>query len=115
MDIGDELKSLGYTKSHISLEWTSTPDDEVPEDYQLYTAEFVPADNKKPNIYILFRLMLSIVGKESFSNPWESIQIISLNQQPFNAAKNKPGLEDFGQELDIDDLYEKFYKDYFLK
>ena len=38
MDIGEELKSLGYIKSHISLEWTSTPDDDVPEDYQLYTA-----------------------------------------------------------------------------
>ena len=106
--IGERLKSLGYNKGHISLLWTSAPSDEVGEDYQLYTAELVPTDNRKPNIYILFRLLVSIAKKEMFNNPWEFIQIISINQQPFNTTKKVPRLEDFGHELDIDSLYMKF-------
>ena len=108
MDILEKLRSHGFGGGHISLIWTSAPSDEVGEDYQLYTAELVPTDNRKPNIYILFRLLVSIADKDIYNNPWESIQIISLNQQPFNSTKKAPRLEDFGHELDIDSLYMKF-------
>ena len=52
--------------------------------------------------------MVSIADKDTYNNPWELIQIISLNQQPFNTTKKAPRLEDFGHELDIDSLYIKF-------
>ena len=108
MDILEKLRSHGFDKGHISLIWTSAPSDEAGEDYQLYSAELIPTDNRKPNIYILFRLLVSIADKDTYNNPWELIQIISLNQQPFNTTKKAPRLEDFGHELDIDSLYIKF-------